>query len=391
MVSPGMSEPPSPDTLGRGEAWLRVAGVLTLLFLVLVWIHTMGKGFEGLGAEILSSFFEATHNPIVGLFIGILTTTLMQSSSVTTSMIVALVAAPENPLPIANAIPMIMGANVGTTVTSTIVALGHMGRPEDLRRAFAAASCHDFFNISAVILLLPLELATGFMARASAFIAGVFEGDGVGSALPNPVKGLTKAVADPLQDVVMGPFGDARTGSAVLIVVAAAIIFSTLALIVRLLRKLTASRMSLYITRSLDSTPLLGMLVGLVVTVMVQSSSITTSILVPLAGAGLVTPRQIFPVTLGANVGTTVTALVASMATAAETATLGRQIALVHLLFNVVGILIVYPIPMVRNIPVRVAERYAEFAARNRKLAVILVIGAFYGLPAVLIALSRIG
>lgn len=392
MVSPGMSEPdqPRPEAPpSRGEFWFRVALVLALLFLFLVGIRTMGKGFEGLGEDLLSSFFEATDNPIVGLFVGILATTLMQSSSVTTSMIVALVAAPENPLPVANAIPMVMGANVGTTVTSTIVALGHVGRPDDLRRAFAAATCHDFFNFLTVAVLLPLEVLTGALARLSAILAELFGGAG-GGKLPNPVKAATKAVAGPIEDGVLGLFDNPKAGAGVLILVSVGLIFATLALIVKVLRRLTASRLSVFITRSLDSAPLLGMLIGVVVTVMVQSSSITTSILVPLAGAGLVTTSQIFPVTLGANVGTTMTALLASMATAAETALLGRQIALAHLLFNLIGILIIYPSPFIRQIPVRLAEGFAEMASKNRKLAVLMVIGVFYGFPALLIAVSRL-
>ena len=81
-----------------------------------------------LGRDLLEGFFAATENPFIGLMVGILATTLVQSSSVTTSMIVGLVAAPENPLPLANAVPMVMGANIGTTATNTIVALAHMGR-----------------------------------------------------------------------------------------------------------------------------------------------------------------------------------------------------------------------------------------------------------------------
>ncbi|MGE0325205.1 MAG: Na/Pi symporter, partial [Polyangiaceae bacterium] len=127
----------------------------------------------------------------------------------------------------------------------------------------------------------------------------------------------------------------------------------------------------------------------LLVTVMVQSSSITTSVMVPLAGAGIVTVRQVFPVTLGANIGTTVTALLASMALPPETAQLGVQIALVHLLFNVTGLLMVYPLRWTREIPVRAAEKLADLAVRSRALAFGYVIVLFYGLPAGLIWVTR--
>ena len=86
--------------LSRGEFWARLLVVVTLLFVFLLGIRGLSVGFKGLGKEALETVFHATENPAVGLVVGILTTTLMQSSSVTTSMIVALVAAPDTPLPI---------------------------------------------------------------------------------------------------------------------------------------------------------------------------------------------------------------------------------------------------------------------------------------------------
>ena len=120
--------------------------VFGLLFVFLVGVRGLGSGFRLLGEDLIQSFFTATENPFMGLLVGLLATTVVQSSSVTTAMIVGLVAAPENPLPLLNAVPMIMGANIGTTVTNTIVALGHIGRREEFERAFPVAICHDVFN-----------------------------------------------------------------------------------------------------------------------------------------------------------------------------------------------------------------------------------------------------
>jgi sodium-dependent phosphate cotransporter len=122
---------------------------------------------------------------------------------------------------------------------------------------------------------------------------------------------------------------------------------------------------------------------------MVQSSSITTSVMVPLAGAGLVTLEQVFPITLGANVGTTITALLASMAAPAETAALAVQIALVHLLFNLMGIVLVFPLRVTRQIPLRAATWLAAVAARSKRAAILYLLLLFYGVPAVLVMLSR--
>ena len=149
---------------------------MLLLFVFLVGVNGLGDGFKALGQGLLDSFFRATENPFMGLMVGLLATTLVQSSSVTTSLIVGLVAAPENPLPIANAIPMVMGANIGTTVTNTIVSLAHMGRKEEFRRAFAVATCHDFFNYLSVLVLLPLELLTGYLRKSATWVSGHLTG-----------------------------------------------------------------------------------------------------------------------------------------------------------------------------------------------------------------------
>ncbi|MGD8862952.1 MAG: Na/Pi symporter [Myxococcales bacterium] len=378
--------------MSRRDLWLRFALVLLLLFIFLVGIRGMGTGFKGLGKDMLESFFRHTTNPFVGLVVGILGTTLVQSSSVTTSMIVAMVAAPENPLPIHNAIPMVMGANIGTTVTNTVVALGHIGRPDEFRRAFSSATCHDFFNFMAVAVLLPLEIATGFLAHLSELIAGAVSGSGPGAesgSLPNPIKAGTKAALQPLKAAVEALFGDGQGAAVGLIVVSMVIIFVALTYIVKTLRGLAATRMQSILTRALDANPYVGILVGVIVTFMVQSSSITTSIMVPLAGAGIVSLEQVFPITLGANVGTTLTALLASMAAPAATAALAVQIAVVHLLFNVVAIGMIYPFQVTRNMPLIAARWLAETAVKSKKIAILYVVGLFYGLPALLVTLSQ--
>jgi len=180
-----------------------------------------------------------------------------------------------------------------------------------------------------------------------------------------------------------GPF------QTLMIIVSGLIIFGMLALIVRTLRVLAASRMKAYLTRSIGHSGPVGIVVGMIVTVMVQSSSITTSVLVPLAAAGMITLPQVFPITLGANVGTTITAILASMAAPAATAHLAVQIAMVHLLFNLSGIVLIYPIERIRRIPLAMAEWLAGVAVRSKRNAVLFVLGVFYGLPALLVFVSR--
>ena len=110
---------------------------------------------------------------------------------------------------------------------------------------------------------------------------------------------------------------------------------------------------------------------------MVQSSSITTSLVVPLAGAGVLNLRQIFPFTLGANIGTTVTALLAAL-----TGTVSALIAAIsHLIFNLFGILLIYPFPFLRNIPIKLAERFAVAAVKKKYLPILYLLIVFLLIP----------
>ena len=386
----GTSDPVNPAKItGGANALRKTTAVLALLFIFLLGIQGMGDGFKLLGGDLLNAFFAATENPFVGLMIGILGTTLVQSSSVTTAMIVGLVAAPENALPVANAVPMIMGANIGTTITNTVVSLAHMGRKDEFVRAFSVATCHDFFNFMAVGVLLPLEVATGYLRRAAVWLASMYGGIG-GVQYESPLKGALKESLKPIKNLVE-VIVEAQVGQGtLLIVISGSLIVGALLLLVKVMRSTTQSRVEVFITRFLGRSAILAMLVGVIVTVMVQSSSITTSLLVPLAGAGLLSLERAFPITLGANVGTTVTALLATLAVSGPNAEFGVQIAMVHLLFNLTAILLIYPIGVVRRIPLAAAQRLAQIAVKSRKWALIYVIGLFYGLPAMLVLLNNL-
>ena len=362
--------------------------LLILLFVFLMGVQGLGDGFKLLGRDLLDAFFATTENPFMALMVGILATTLVQSSSVTTAMIVGLVAAPENPLPVANAVPMVMGANIGTTVTNTVVSLAHMGRRDEFLRAFSVATCHDFFNFITVAVLLPVEITTGYLHRTAVALASTV-GDVGGVTYENPLKDALKAGLEPVKSLAAALFEDGQAQGIVLAVVSALFIFGALLLLVQVMRAASQSRIEVFITRFLGRRVFVSMLLGAVVTVMVQSSSITTSLLVPLAGAGLLTLEQAFPVTIGANVGTTVTALLATLAVSGANAHSGVEIALVHVLFNLSGIALIYPVPFIRRLPLVAARSLAASAVESRKWALLYVVGLFYGLPAILVVLNK--
>lgn len=366
--------------------WLRSTIVLALLYAFLGGVKLLEEGIKGLGSDATNTLFEGVTNPLAALFVGILATVLVQSSSVTTSTIVGLVAG--GVLDVQTAVPMIMGANIGTTVTNTIVSIGHVRRSEEFRRAFAAATMHDFFNVLAVAILLPLQILTGFLSSAAEaiaqFIAG---GQELGGSFDSPIKSAVGWFADEV-GAVLGWFTDSEHVMAVLsIIVGIGLIFFTLTFITKNMRVLVADRIERSLNAALARSGTIAIVVGAIVTIAVQSSSITTSILVPLVASGVLLLRNAYPITLGANIGTTITALLAALATGEPAA---LTVALSHLLFNLAATLLIYVPPPMRAIPLALARAVGRLGARNRPLAGFYILLFFYGLPILLLLLSGV-
>ena len=370
------NQPRSPF-MGRAETAVRIGLTLFFLYLFLVGVKSLEKGISSFGSDFVDTVFSSVANPIAGLAAGVLATVLVQSSSVTTATIVGLVGA--GVLPVETAVPMVMGANIGTTVTNTLASLGHVRQSAYFQRAFAAATVHDYFNLLAVAILLPLEVAFGLITKIAEWFANVVDDIlpevGTGSS---PIKSAIKAPVSWMTDVIEALGWSAAEG-AILLFVGIGLIFLALWMITRQMKAVMSGRIENAINGVLAKGAGVGALVvGLVITMVVQSSSITTSILVPLVAAGVLTLRNAFPVTLGANLGTTVTALLASIAADSSDALV---IALAHVTFNILGILIFYPWPKLREIPLNLAERTAAAAVRRKSIVVLYVIGLFIVTP----------
>jgi sodium-dependent phosphate cotransporter len=358
--------------------------VVTLIYVFLVGVSLLESGIKVMGADTQASLFEGVSNPVAGLFVGILGTVLVQSSSASTSVIVGLVA--SGALGVDAAVPMIMGANIGTTVTNTLASLGSIRRNEEFKRAFAAATVHDFFNLMAVGILLPVELVTGWLSSAAESISEQLVGS-AGSEWKSPIKKWVKEPVSWVQDLYSDLGAEVNVLGTLMVVTGLAIVLLALTFITKNMRKLVADR----VERSLNSVLGSGggsvaMLLGVIITVSVQSSTITTSIMVPLAAAGVVSIQNIFPVTLGANVGTTITALLAALAASKPEA---LTVGIVHTLFNVSAIAIIYPIARIREIPIRLAQGLAEIAATRQALAIAYVVVVFLIIPLVGVAIFR--
>ena len=368
------------------KALLKVLAVLALLYCFLLSINLMGSAFRLFGEGFAERLFMLASNKFVGLFIGILTTALVQSSSCTTSIVVGLVGG--GVLDIGLAVPIIMGANIGTSVTNTLVAHGHITRKDEFRRATEGAVVHDIFNILVVVILLPLEMMFGILERTARAATDMFGGLG-GVTFTSPIKAAIKPashfVTDSIRTILDAP---AAVQATVILILSLAILFAALFFIVKVLKSLVLARVEAFFSTYIFRNAVLSLMVGLVITAMVQSSSVTTSLIVPMAAAGILTLEQIFPYTLGANVGTTVTAILASLATVSAGNMGGLTVAFAHLMFNIFGIAILYPL---RFIPIGLSREVGNRTAENRFFPFFLVLFVFFYVPGICIYISRYG
>ena len=372
----------APNTVKTVLQWLAIA---TLVYLLISSVGMIGAGFKGATKGQAADLFQFATNPFMGLIIGILATAMIQSSSTVTSIIVGLVA---GGLPVETAVPMIMGANIGTTITNTIVSLGHVRKKKEFRRAFASATVHDFFNVMAVAIFLPIEILFHPLSAIGGYFAEMFVGgDNMGVKGLNFIKPATKPVIDLFTD--LSHMISENIAYFLLIAFGILIIFMAITVIGKLLKKLMVGRAKVIMHNAIGKGPVTGIISGAVITVLVQSSSTTTSLMVPLAGSGVFRLKQIYPFTLGANIGTTITALLAATAISGETAVFALQIALVHLVYNTSAVLLIYGIKSLRKIPIRGALWLARIATERKAIALLYIVGIFFALPAALIFITN--
>ena len=369
------------ETANKIFNWVLIA---LLTYVLISSVAMIGEGLGKTSGEYLDGLFAFATNPIMALVVGILATVLVQSSSTVSSIIVGLVA---GGLPVESAIPMIIGADFGTTVTNTIISLAYVGKKQYFRRAFAAATVHDFFNLLAVLIFLPLELSFHIMEITAGVLANkLIGGQDMSIGGFDFLHGLTEPFIGFFSNINQNG-GDALNG---IIMIIAGIIFILLSIIYigNLLKKLMVGRAKKIMFAAVGKKPATSILSGMLITTIVQSSSTTTSLMIPLAGTGIFRLKQVYPFTLGSNIGTTVTALLAATAISGANAIYALQIALVFLLYNVFSVALVYNVPALRRLPMVGAVSIAKVADRNKIIALLYVVGVFFALPALLIYIA---
>ncbi|KAF2357966.1 Sodium-dependent phosphate transport protein [Trinorchestia longiramus] len=415
---------------------VKLTVVLGLLYLFVCSLDFLSTSFRLIAGKTTGAVFknQFINNPIVGLMIGIMVTVLVQSSSTSTSIIVSLVNAEI--LKVSAAVPMIMGSNVGTSVTNTIVSLTQVGDRDVFRRAFAGATVHDMFNWLSVFVLLTIEIITGMLEKLTGLMVDSIDWSKVARGdvklLKVITEPLTKKIIQIDKKVLQGwardipkyenssliktmckkdesgngipgscDFAFANTNMSdrvvglILLLSSLVVLCVALIFIVKILSSMMKGNVAQVIRITLNAdipyvpwlTGYIALLVGALMTVLVQSSSIFTSTLTPLIGLGLITLERSYPLTLGSNIGTTTTALLAAVAGSGDGIKKSIQIALVHLFFNIIGILIFYPIPFMRW-PIPLAKGLGNITARYRWFAVLYLVFTFLLLPGFVFVLS---
>jgi sodium-dependent phosphate cotransporter len=196
-----------------------------------------------------------------------------------------------------------------------------------------------------------------------------------GVELFNPVGAIIKPVAKFIMHYIPVPWLG--------IVLSLVLLFFALRFIVKVMKMLVLEKIEILFDKYIFKTATRALVLGMVFTAIVQSSSITTSLAVPLAAAGVVTITQIYPYALGANIGTTITALLAALSTTNEAAV---TIAFAHLLFNLLGIAIFLPL---KKIPITMAVKFAEWSKTRKYLPALYILLIFFIIPGLLIYLLR--
>lgn len=431
-----------------GTVFVKFLLVLGSLYLFVCSLSLLSTAFKLLGGKTAGAIFsksELLNNPIVGLMIGVLVTVLVQSSSTSTSIIVAMVSA--GIVPIKPAIYLVMGANIGTTVTNTIVSLGQSMDRKQFRRAFAGATVHDCFNWLCVAIFLPLEAIAHPLYLLSDRIVREISNDdtAVGGSkldfLKKITKPLTKRVIsinkhliteiakacsegkdkdedciakkneqmvklcyDPVNKTIGANCGFlfSNTGmndtaiGIILLLLSLFLLCTCLTILVKTLQSLLMGRMARTLKKYINSdlpypfgwlTGYIFIVVGTGMTILVQSSSVFTSAITPLVGVGVISLERMFPLTLGSNIGTTATAMLAALA-AVSNQKFTIQIAVCHLFFNIFGILIWYPFPAMRNVPISAAKYLGNTTAKYRWFALAYLLIVFFIIPVILLGLS---
>jgi solute carrier family 34 (sodium-dependent phosphate cotransporter) len=356
-----------------------ISSILQMLFGLLLFmfsIDLLTVSMVRLNSQFAEELFLATNNPFIGLFVGLLMTALIQSSSTVTAMIVAVVASGN--LSLAQAVPLVMGANIGTTITSTLVAFSFIMKKNEFKKALAAGVMHDIFNILTVLILFPLEVYFGFLSQMATYLTSTFfnigdQFDGNYNYNTLFTRPLTLWLADLIQNTL------------ILLALAVIIVFASIKFLSNSVFRTFLTPNINKINKHIFYKTYVSFLYGIFFTAAIQSSTVTTSLIVPAVANRKVSLVKAFPFIIGANIGTTITAAIAAI----YKTDAAISLAIVHFLFNLLGAIIFLPFPGIRNIPVKIATYLGKESTKSRIVGFAYILLTFFIIPFLLIYFNK--
>ena len=356
---------------------IRAFLIISIIVLFLLAIDLMIFSLSSIGLGAVRELIRIAELPFISLFIGLLSTALIQSSSTTTSIAVAMVA--SGTITLDSGVFVIMGANIGTTLTSDLISLSYITHKSRFRLAISAGVVHDFFNIMTVIIIFPLEYYYKLLSKSAIYITQLLGVRSPDTEIPlsrpvnSVIKPITLGIANFIDNYwIVGIIG-------ILLLVAAIKLFSKYSY--KLLIGKSRDKLKSYIFNN----PFKSFSWGLLITGAVQSSSITTSLSVPLVATRKVSLSSVFPFIMGANIGTTITALLAAIFKSEAAVSL----AIAHLIFNLIGVMIFLPFGRIRKWPVLLAGKFGKLASEYKIMGLFYIILTFFLIPFLLIYISR--
>lgn len=450
--------------------------LLFFLYLFLISLNFMTIGISLVSPYALRfsdriNFFLS--NPLASLAISILITAIIQNATATTSIAVTMVGAGIIPS-VKNAIPIIIGSNIGTCVTNSFIALTFSEDPGKFKRAFSAATLNDIFNFLTTIVLLSTEIWFDFLSILSNMLASVIRLDDpeimknfnfIGFILNSVSDLFIKIDNDAINLVNNGSnttnialrccqnalkisnytetlvqnfiysfnyseyspqnqnklynssylsgkqcnecnylcmpmiksIGDGGTGLFWIIMSLFTLIFSLYA-IVKVLSMLISGPIAIGVCNTINISFLPNFkwinhfflfFFALFITLMVQSSNIITATLVPLYAIGLVSLQRVYVMTLGSNIGTTLTGILSAFTLPSSCLRKAMQLAFVYSLFNCLGVLLWLPVPYLR-FPKFLAKKLGNIALEYKSFIYVYILSVYFIGPIVLLSLVLI-
>uniref|UniRef100_A0A8D1CMM9 Solute carrier family 34 member 3 n=2 Tax=Sus scrofa TaxID=9823 RepID=A0A8D1CMM9_PIG len=382
---------------------LKACGLLGGLYLFICSLDILSSAFQLLGSKVAGDAFKdnvVLSNPVAGLVLGVLVTVLVQSSSTSSSIVVSMVASKQSAAALLERL---------SALTLGVASLQPGGHAPDILKVLTRPLTDLIVQLDADVIV---GSATGNTTNSSLIkrwcgtraqpTAGNSSHCGAAGGCGGPGPERNSSAPEELLPCRHLFAGTVLTDLAVGFILLAAsllVLCACLVLIVKLLNSVLRGRIAQAVRTVLNAdfpfpfswlSGYLAILVGAGLTFVLQSSSVFTAAIVPLMGVGVISLDRAYPLLLGSNIGTTTTALLAALASPADTLLSGVQVALIHFFFNLIGILLWYVVPILR-LPIPLAKHFGDLTARYRWVAIAYLLLGFLLLPLAAFGLSLAG